>query len=107
MRRTFQALARAADVKDIVTRSVSRHSTEEMQRHYSRSSKGGFGMPLPVSSCSQDIERYVSRLTVVRMWCGPTPTVLGHNPTIRRAPRKGSLFLWALKGLNLRLPPCE
>jgi hypothetical protein len=35
MRRTFQDLARAAEVRDIVTRSASGHSTEAMQRHYS------------------------------------------------------------------------
>jgi len=35
MRRTFQDLARAAEVKDIVTRSISGHATETMQRHYS------------------------------------------------------------------------
>lgn len=35
MRRTFQDLARAAQVKDIVTRSISGHATEEMQDHYS------------------------------------------------------------------------
>jgi hypothetical protein len=35
MRRTFQDLARAAEVKDIVTRAVSGHATEAMQRHYS------------------------------------------------------------------------
>lgn len=35
MRRTFQDLARAAEVRDIVTRAVSGHATEEMQRHYS------------------------------------------------------------------------
>ena len=35
MRRTFQDLARAADVKDIVTRSISGHATEAMQQHYS------------------------------------------------------------------------
>lgn len=35
MRRTFQDLARAAEVRDIVTRSVSGHSTEAMQHHYS------------------------------------------------------------------------
>jgi hypothetical protein len=35
MRRTFQDLARAAEVRDIVTRSISGHSTEAMQRHYS------------------------------------------------------------------------
>jgi len=35
MRRTFQDLARAAEVADIVTRSVSGHAAAEMQRHYS------------------------------------------------------------------------
>jgi len=35
MRRSFQDLARAAEVKDIVTRSISGHATETMQRHYS------------------------------------------------------------------------
>jgi len=35
MRRTFQDLARAAEVRDIVTRSSSGHSTEAMQRYYS------------------------------------------------------------------------
>ena len=35
MRRTFQDLARAAEVKDIVTRAVSGHATDSMQGHYS------------------------------------------------------------------------
>lgn len=35
MRRTFQDLARTADVKDIVTRAISGHATEGMQRLYS------------------------------------------------------------------------
>jgi site-specific recombinase XerC len=35
MRRTFQDLARAASVTDLVTRSISGHATEEMQHHYS------------------------------------------------------------------------
>ena len=35
MRRTFQDLARAAEVRDIVTRAVSGHATEAMQEHYS------------------------------------------------------------------------
>jgi integrase len=35
MRRTFQDLARAAEVEDIVTRAISGHATETMQRHYS------------------------------------------------------------------------
>ena len=35
MRRTFQDLARAAQVADIVTRSISGHQTEAMQRRYS------------------------------------------------------------------------
>ncbi len=35
MRRTFQDLARQADVHDVVTRAISGHQTEKMQRHYS------------------------------------------------------------------------
>jgi hypothetical protein len=35
MRRTFQDLARAAEVRDIVTRAVSGHATEAMQQRYS------------------------------------------------------------------------
>jgi hypothetical protein len=40
MRRTFQDLARAAEVRDIVARAVSEHATETMQRHYSTVSQG-------------------------------------------------------------------
>lgn len=35
LRRTFNDLARAAPVNDLVTRSISGHLTEGMQRHYS------------------------------------------------------------------------
>ncbi len=35
LRRTFNDLARAANVSDLVTRSISGHLTEQMQRHYS------------------------------------------------------------------------
>lgn len=35
MRRTFQDLARAAQVTDVVTRAISGHATETMQQHYS------------------------------------------------------------------------
>lgn len=35
LRRTFNDLARAAHVGDLVTRSISGHQTEAMQRHYS------------------------------------------------------------------------
>jgi integrase len=35
MRRTFQDLCRATQVGDLVTRSISGHATEAMQRHYS------------------------------------------------------------------------
>jgi hypothetical protein len=31
----FQDLARQADVHDVVTRAISGHQTEKMQRHYS------------------------------------------------------------------------
>jgi hypothetical protein len=35
MRRSFQDLARTAEVRDVVTRSISGHATEHMQRLYS------------------------------------------------------------------------
>lgn len=35
MRRTFQDLCRLAEVRDLVTRSISGHATEAMQHHYS------------------------------------------------------------------------
>lgn len=35
LRRTFNDLARAAQVNDLVTRSISGHLTEAMQHHYS------------------------------------------------------------------------
>jgi integrase len=35
LRRTFQDLARQAEVHDVVTRAISGHATERMQRHYS------------------------------------------------------------------------
>lgn len=35
LRRTFNDLARAAQVTDVITRSISGHLTEGMQRHYS------------------------------------------------------------------------
>lgn len=35
MRRTYQDLARAAGLRDVVTRAISGHATEEMQRLYS------------------------------------------------------------------------
>jgi len=34
VRRTFQDLARAGEVKDIVTRAISGHATETMQHRY-------------------------------------------------------------------------
>lgn len=40
MRRTYQDLARAAGVHDVVTRAISGHGTPEMQRHYSTASGG-------------------------------------------------------------------
>lgn len=35
MRRTYQDLSRAANIADLVTRSISGHHTEQMQEHYS------------------------------------------------------------------------
>ncbi len=38
MRRTYQDLARAAGIHDVVTRAISGHATPAMQRHYSTAS---------------------------------------------------------------------
>jgi hypothetical protein len=35
MRRTFNDLARAANIKDVVTKSISGHVTDKMKEHYS------------------------------------------------------------------------
>ena len=35
LRRTFNDIARAAQINDLVTRSISGHLTEQMQQHYS------------------------------------------------------------------------
>lgn len=35
MRRTYQDLARAAEMQDLVTRAISEHATEQMQQRYS------------------------------------------------------------------------
>ena len=40
MRRTFQDLARSAQVHDLITRAISGHATERMQRHYSTAQRG-------------------------------------------------------------------
>lgn len=40
LRRTFNDLARAAEVNDVVTRSISGHLTERMQQHHSSVNAG-------------------------------------------------------------------
>lgn len=54
MRRTYQDLARAANVADIVTRAISGHATPEMQRHYSTVSsdemRAGMGKVIDIAT---------------------------------------------------------
>jgi hypothetical protein len=54
MRRTYQDLARAANVADIVTRANSGHQTPEMQRHYSTVSademRGGLAKVIDIAT---------------------------------------------------------
>jgi len=54
MRRTYQDLARAASVSDIVTRSISGHATPEIQRHYSTVSgdemRAGLAMVIDIAT---------------------------------------------------------
>lgn len=54
MRRTYQDLARAASMSDVVTRSISGHATPEMQRHYSTVSgeemRAGLAMVIDIAT---------------------------------------------------------
>lgn len=59
MRRTFQDLARAAEVNDLVTRAVSGHATEAMQAHYSTVSsaevKAGLAKVISLAGFKRDL----------------------------------------------------
>ena len=125
LRRTFNDLARAAQVQDVVTRSISGHLTEGMQRHYStvsgdeqrqalakvidltraaakpalRPGEEGGQQPTEVDSTGQ--RRWPARWTAGRgRWTAGARGGL----RIARFPRH---FQWAQQGLNLRLHPCE
>ena len=60
MRRTFQDLARSAAVPDIVTRAISGHATENMQRHYStvasQEVRSGLADIISISGLKQALE---------------------------------------------------
>lgn len=58
LRRTFNDLARAAEVNDFVTRSISGHLTEQMQRHYSTANAS---------------EQRDALAKVIRLFDAPTP----------------------------------
>lgn len=60
MRRSFQDLARTAEVRDIVTRSISGHATEQMQRRY---------------STVTDQEQAASLTRILQMMPPPVPTL--------------------------------
>ena len=86
MRRTFQDLARAAEVRDVVTRAVSGHATEAMQRHYST---------VPQAEVREAIGRVVSLLDFKLARGGvcrpPRPQVVGKvvgTTRIRKRPAR-------------------
>jgi integrase len=75
MRRTFQDLARNADIETIVRQKICGHALQEMSELYTT---------VP----QREIQ------AAVGAW--------------ESGGKEGKgVFLWALKGLNLRLPPCE
>jgi hypothetical protein len=84
MRRTFQDLARAAEVKDIVTRAISGHATETMQHHYS--SVGAAEKQIAIAKV---IELAGVRKTLRGTGTSPRGGVHGgaHGPKSRKAAR--------------------
>lgn len=82
MRRTFNDLARAAEVKDIVTRAISGHATETMQHHYS-----SVGAAEKQTAIAKVIELAGVRKTLRRS--SPRGGVHGgvHGPRSRKAAR--------------------
>ena len=70
MRRTFQDLARAAEVKDVVTRSISGHLTTGMQEHYSSPAeaeqRAGLAKVVDLAGAREAMQRPDSRRGVKR-----------------------------------------
>lgn len=64
-RRTFQDMAREANVKDIVTRAISGHATDNMQRHYSTVNaneiQAGIGKVISLSKAKELLDRRSER----------------------------------------------
>ena len=103
MRRSFQDLARDADIETIVRRrsAVTRRrrcltsTARSPKRRFRRLSGRSSRSPSTASSFGM-VHRGVK--------------VVGKPEKPKRPPGRASqvaVFLWALKGLNLRLPPCE
>ena len=77
MRRTFQDLCRAAEVKDIVTRAVSGHATELMQRHYST---------VPQQEMRESLSRVASVISLAEVRGGERGMHRGmHDPETKKA----------------------
>jgi hypothetical protein len=93
MRRTSQDLARAAEVRDIVTRSVSGHSTKAMQRHYSTvtsqeqsgAGEGHLAGQVPRSGAARWVGRWVDRGRGPE-WVGRSGNKNGRRGVIRNLP---------------------
>lgn len=77
MRRTFQDLARAADVAAIVTRSISGHATERMQDHYSTVNAGEQRASIAKVISSSHRRRRPSALRQVGRHGGEQPQEVG------------------------------
>jgi hypothetical protein len=103
MRRTFQDLARNADIETIVRQMICGHATQEMSDLYSTVPQKEIHAAV---GAVISLAKYRELLWNGASWVGKW----GRAEEPKRPPRKISqvaVFLWALKGLNLRLPPCE
>jgi len=75
LRRTFNDLARAAEVNDVVTRSISGHLTERMRQHYSSVNAS---------------EQREARAKVIRLFdLGPNPAPAAGEGSGEAAPASG------------------
>jgi hypothetical protein len=81
MRRTFQDLCRAAEVGDLVTRSISGHATEAMQHHYS-------------TVAPEEQRRGLSNVIQLMRPAHPTPHGSGEGPWMSGEDRKGGRCLY-------------
>jgi hypothetical protein len=99
MRRTFRDLARNADIEATVRQKICGHVTQEMSE---------LDSTVPQREIQVAVGAVISLAKSCELMRDNAPWWEGEKA--KRPPGKPSqvaVFLWALKGLNLRLPPCE